>query len=98
MINLVLISHRTGAPQIFIESQASNALIQLTEEEHLAEWSVIPSRDGRWIYYVAGQSGYRVSPLDGQIECLLHFGDVEMREKGMVGAAMGTTALSSSGR
>ncbi|MBX9463016.1 MAG: oligogalacturonate lyase family protein [Aquamicrobium sp.] len=98
MSYLIFVSHRTGRPNIFVEDQQSHELVQLTEEENLAEWSVIPSRDGHWIYYIAGQAGYRVSPRDGQTECLVHFGEAEMREKGMVGAAMGTTALSASGR
>ena len=95
---LLLISHRTGLAQIFIERAAGDDLIQLTEEPDLAEWSVIPSRDGRWIYYVAGQTGKRVSPRDGTVETLVRFDSAEMREAGMVGAAMGTTALSASGR
>ncbi|WP_425074814.1 TolB family protein [Sagittula sp. S175] len=95
---LLLISHRTGKPQIYIEPVPGEALIQLTDEPDLAEWSVIPARDGRWVYYVAGQTGKRVSPRDGTIETLVHFGSQQMREAGMVGAAMGTTALSASGR
>lgn len=95
---LLLISHRTGRPQIFIEPAPGADLIQLTDEPALAEWSVIPSRDGNWIYFVAGQEGKRVSVRDGTVEVLAHFGSREMREAGMVGAAMGTTALSACGR
>lgn len=95
---LLLISHRTGSPQIFIEPAPGADLVQLTEEPALAEWSVIPSRDGDWIYFVAGQEGKRVSPRNGRVEVLAHFDSREMREAGMVGAAMGTTALSACGR
>ncbi|WP_370274486.1 TolB family protein [Pararhodobacter marinus] len=95
---LVLISHRTGSPQIWMELQDAGTLVQLTDEPDLAEWSVIPSRDGAWIYFVAGQTGKRVSRRTGDIETLVSFGAAEMREAGMVGAAMGTTALSASGR
>lgn len=98
MRHLVFLSHRAGRPQLFIERQESGELVQLTDVDDLAEWSVIPSRDGRWIYYIAGQAGYRVDPTNGESECLVRFGDAEMREQGMVGAAMGTTALSSCGR
>ena len=94
---LLLISHRTGTPQIYIERAPGDDLIQLTEEPALAEWSVIPSKDGRWIYFVAGQEGKRVSPRDGTVEVLVRFDSKEMREAGMVGAAMGTTALSACG-
>jgi oligogalacturonide lyase len=95
---LLLISHRTGVPQIYIEPEAGADLWQLTDEPALAEWSVIPAKDGRWIYYVAGQEGKRVSPLTGETQTLVHFGSPTMREAGMVGAAMGTTALSANGR
>jgi oligogalacturonide lyase len=95
---LVFLSHRTGTPQIYIEHQESGEIIQLTDDPSLAEWSVIPSRDGTWIYFVSGQSGKRVSTSDGRVEDLVAFGRAEMRESGMVGAAMGTTALSASGR
>lgn len=95
---LLMVSHRTGEPQVFIEPGAGEDLIQLTDEPTLAEWSIIPSKDGNWIYFVSGQEGKRVSPASGEVELLAHFGDAEMREKGMVGAAMGTTALSASGR
>lgn len=98
MRHLVLISHRTGTPQIFIEPEPGADLVQLTEEPALAEWSIIPSKDGRWIYYVAGQEGKRVSARDGSVETLAHFDSQQMREAGMVGAAMGTTALSACGR
>lgn len=95
---MLLISHRTGKPQIYIEREAGDDLLQLTDEPDLAEWSVIPAKDGRWIYYVAGQAGKRVSPRDGTVETLAQFESAEMREAGMVGAAMGTTALSANGR
>lgn len=95
---LLFLSHRTGSPQICIEDRDTGALVQLTDEADLAEWSVIASRDGAWIYYVAGHVGKRVSPVTGAVEELVDFGPAEMREAGMVGAAMGTTALSASGR
>lgn len=95
---LLLISHRTGKPQIYIEPEPGADLVQLTDEPALAEWSVIPSKDGGWIYFVSGQEGKRVSPRHGTVETLAYFGSAQMREAGMVGAAMGTTALSASGR
>jgi len=98
MQHLVIISHRTDTPQIFIEPEPGAELVQLTDEVALAEWSIIPSKDGRWIYFVSGQHGKRVSTRDGSLETLVHFKSREMREDGMVGAAMGTTALSGCGR
>ncbi len=95
---LVFLSHRTGKPQIYLELQNGGTLVQITDEPDLAEWSVIPSKDGAWVYYVAGQFGKRVATANGTVETLVGFGNTEMREAGMVGAAMGTTALSANGR
>lgn len=95
---MVFISHRTGKPQIYLELQDTCVLVQLTDETELAEWSVIPAADGTWIYFVSGQIGRRVSPKTGEVETLVSFGPAEMREVGMVGAAMGTTALAANGR
>ena len=64
----------------------------------LADWSIIPSADGRYVYFTAGTAGWRVNLDTFEEEQLADFGAVEMREKGMVGAAMGTTALSNNGR
>lgn len=91
---LFFVSHRTGSPQVFAEERATGELIQLTNHEGLAEWSVHPSHDGQWVYYTAGPEGWRVSTATCRSEQLTTFGSVAMREHGMVGAAMGTTALS----
>ena len=58
----------------------------------------IPSPDGRFVYFTAGTGAWRVDLDDFSETQLADFGAVEMREKGMVGAAMGTTALSADGR
>ena len=95
---LIFVSHRTGSPQIFYEDRAAGELVQVTDRPDLAEWSVYPSPDGRFVYFTAGTGAWRVD-LDSFAETqLADFGAVEMREKGMVGAAMGTTALSADGR
>ncbi len=98
MRRLVFISHRSGAPQIFFEDRSDGNLVQATDRPDLAEWSIHPSADGRHVYFVAGSGAWRID-LDTLVEQqLADFGDAEIREKGMVGAAMGTTALSASGR
>jgi oligogalacturonide lyase len=98
MRRLIFVSYRTGRPQIFYEDRASGDLVQATDRPDLADWSISPSADGRYVYFTAGTSGWRVD-LDSFVEeKLADFGAVEMRERGMVGAAMGTTALSASGR
>ena len=94
---LIFVSHRTGAPQIFFEERASGDLVQVIDRSDLAEWSISPSPDGRFVYFTAGTGAFRVSLDDFSETQLADFGAVEMREKGMIGAAMGTTALSSGG-
>lgn len=98
MRRLFFISWRTGLPQVFFEDRASGQLVQVTDKSNLAEWSLIPSSDGKYIYYTAGAGAYRADVETFREEQLADFGTAEMREKGMIGAAMGTTALSASGR
>jgi oligogalacturonide lyase len=98
MRRLIFVSHRSGRPQIFFEDRATGNLVQATDRDDLAEWSVYPSADGRYVYFTAGTAAWRVDLDRLEEEQLADFGAVEMREKGMVGAAMGTTALSASGR
>ncbi len=98
MKRLIFVSYRTGRPQIYFEDRVEGSLIQVTDRNDLADWSIIPSLDGRYIYYTAGTGAWRTDLDTLEEQQLAEFGDVEMREKGMVGAAMGTTALSASGR
>ena len=60
----------------------------------IAEWSFHPSHDGRFVFFVAGTRAVRLELETLREDVLADFGAVEMREKGMVGAAMGTTTLS----
>lgn len=91
---LVFVSHRTGSPQIFVEERATGELVQLTDQDNLAEYSVHPSHDGRYVYFTAGTGAWRVNTETYEEEQLVDFGAVALGEEGMVGAAMGTTALS----
>ena len=69
--------------------------MQVTDRADLAEWSIYPSPDGTFCLFhrrhrrVAGRPATTFRETQ-----LADFGAVEMRENGMVGAAMGTTALS----
>ena len=92
MRRLIFASHRTGAAQLFAE--VDERLVQLTDRPDLAEWSFHPSHDGRFVVFVAGTRAMRLDLDTLQEDVLADFGAVEMREKGMVGAAMGTTTLS----
>lgn len=95
---LVFTSERTGKPQIFVEERASGNLIQLTDRDDLADFSIYPSHDGRYVYFTAGTGGWRVNIETLAEECLIDLGQATLREKGMVAAAMGTTALSACDR
>ena len=94
MHHLVFVSHRTGSPQLFLELQESGTLLQLTDRDDLNEWSIHPSHDGQFVYFTAGSGAWRVHTESLKEEQLSDFGTDKIREKGMVGAAMGTTTLS----
>jgi len=94
MQHLVLVSHRTGRPEVYALAWDTGYLRQLTDQPGIAEWSVHPSHDGQYVYYTAESSAWRVRLADCVAERLADFGDIAMREPGMVGAAMGTTSLS----
>jgi oligogalacturonide lyase len=94
MRRLVFVSHRAGRPNLYAELRDTGQLLQLTERDDLAEWSAHPSHDGRHVYFTAGSGAWRVDAETLREEQLADFGSAELREKGMVGAAMGTTSLS----
>jgi len=94
MERLIFVSHRTGRPELFAELQDTGQLVQLTEREGIAEWSIHPAHGAPYVYFIAGTGAWRVNADSLQEEQLVDFGSAEMREKGMVGAAMGTTTLS----
>ena len=60
MRHLVFVSHRTGRAELFLELRDSGQLLQLTEHEGLAEFSIAPSHDGRYVYFTDGQGAWRV--------------------------------------
>ncbi len=91
---LTLVSHRSGSPQIYSRLESDGGLIQLTDRDDLNEWSVHPSHNGRYVYFTAGYGGWRVDTESLKEEQVLEFGTKDIRERGMVGAAMGTTTLS----
>ena len=97
MARLVFVSHRFGSPQVFAEIRETGELVQLTDRDDLAEWSVYPSHDGRFVYYTAGNAAYRVDTATYEEEELVTF-PVKAEIRGMVGAEMGTTALSACDR
>jgi oligogalacturonide lyase len=95
MWRLIFVSHRTRTPQIFAEDRASGAIIQLTDRPDLCEWSIYPSHDGRFVYFTTSSCGWRVDCDSLEETIVTDFAGraSAMRERGMVGAAMGTTPL-----
>lgn len=94
MRHRVLVGHRSGSPQLYLLPSDSHRLLQLTDRPDLNEWSIHPSKDGCHVYFTAGPGGWRVDTETFEEEQVLDFGSSDIREKGMVGAAMGTTTLS----
>lgn len=94
MRHLVFVSHRSGRPEIFVEQQQDGTLVQLTEHDGLAEWSVHPSHDGRYVYFTDAGGGWRVEVGTRREEQLFSFDDGRIGVDGHVGAAMGTTTVS----
>ena len=94
MERLYLVSHRTGRPELFAELRDGGELLQLTERDDLNEWSFHPSHDGNHVYFTAGAGAWRGNVSSLEEEQLADFGGGGILEKGMVGAAMGTTTLS----
>ena len=94
MKRLFFVSYRTGSAQIFAEDRETGELIQLTDRPDLSEWSVHPSWHGEAVFFTAGTSGWRLDLATLEERELVNFAATEMQDKGMVAAAMGTTALS----
>ncbi len=94
MHHLVFASYRTGRPELFMEVRESGQLVQLTEHDGLADWSMTPSHDGRYVYFTDRNGAWRVETESCREEQLASFETDNIREEGMVAAAMGTTALS----
>lgn len=91
---LFFVSHRTGHAQLFFEDQPGGSLVQITDRDDLNEWSCHPSHDGKYAYYTAGNTAWRVNLETMCEERVAVLGDAPIRQTGMVGASMGTTSLS----
>lgn len=94
---LFFVSHRLGAPQVFVEERASGRLVQVSDVPDLIEWSVHPSLDGRFVYFTSRTAGWRTELSTMHTEQIMDFGDFAVTTGGMVAGGMGTTALSSCG-
>jgi len=58
MTRLFFVSHRTGRPEIWCEIRVTDQLQQLTDQENIAEWSVHPSHDGRFVVFASDRAGF----------------------------------------
>lgn len=94
MERLIFVSHRTGKPQIFAEIRATGQLLQMTDREDLKEWSVHPAHKGDYIYFTAASGGWRIRTDTLEEEQLFAYPQGMSAKQGMVGGALGTTALS----
>ena len=89
MRHLVFVSHRSGRPEIFAELQEDGTLVQLTDHEGLAEWSVHPSHDGRHVYFTDAGGGWRVEVGSRREEQLFSFDDDRTSDRGPGGSRHG---------
>ncbi len=103
MTRLYFVSHRTGTPQIFAYCRQDDVMEQLTQSEELNEWSIHPSADGKFVYYVANGCAMRVCVETGEEQVLLTGADLSGIGGGKVNPGTnnitpGTTALSADDR
>src|SRR4051812_43832184 len=96
MRRLLFLSHRTRPPPIFAQGRATQTLVQLTDRPDLCEGSLHPSHDGRFVFFTAGCAGWRLDLTTLEETRVADFAGraSAMRDRGMVAAGMGTTALS----
>ena len=76
MKRLYFVSHRTGSPQVFAYNFGEDVIEQLSQVETLNEWSVHPSADGQYVYYVADGAAMRTYVETGEQEVLLSSKDL----------------------
>ena len=99
---LFFVSHRTGRPEVWAElrrvaachGRHAGCLLQLTDHPDLAEWSVHPSHDGRFVYFTDPHGAWRAEVQSQRTECLCDCGTTGSPASGMVGPAMGTSSVS----
>ncbi|MBQ7063400.1 MAG: PD40 domain-containing protein [Firmicutes bacterium] len=103
MKRLYFVSHRTGSPQVFAYNFGEDVIEQLSDVESLNEWSVHPSADGQFVYYVANGCAMRSFVETGESEVLLSGKDLAEIGGGKVNPGTspitpGTTAVSADDR
>ena len=76
MSRLFFVSHRTRAPNLFSTETETGKIRQLTDRDDLNEWSAVPSRDGKWLYFTARNQVLRlnIDSLDEEtVDCFQGF-------------------------
>ena len=71
MRHIAVISDRTGHNQLYLCRTSDYALIRISEVEEVDEWTIHPSRDGRYIYYHGDAKAIRTECSSGKSEVLL---------------------------
>lgn len=71
MRHIVIVSDRTGKNQLYLLQTADGTLIRISDVEEVDEWTVHPSRDGRYVYYHGDALGLRTDCATGQSEILI---------------------------
>ena len=101
MQHIAVVSDRTGHNQLYLCRTSDYALIRISDVEEVDEWTVHPSRDGRYIYYHGDAKAIRTECSTGKSEVLLTEEEAS-RLCGGVGRAVfptgRTTALSKDDR
>ncbi len=101
MQHIAVVSDRTGHNQLYLCRTSDYALIRISDVEEVDEWTVHPSRDGRYIYYHGDAKAIRTECSTGKSEVLLTEEEAS-RLCGGVGKAVfptgRTTALSKDDR
>lgn len=71
MSYIAVVSNRTGTNQLYLCRTQDHALIRISEVEEVDEWTVHPSHDGKYIYYLADGQAIRTECATGESEVLL---------------------------
>jgi len=91
---LHFVSHRTGAPNVFCEMGRGGTLLQMTDRDDLNEWSVVPSRDGSGVYFIAGGGVWAMDAETLAETCLRRIGD----HAGSITGGSASCSLSANGK
>lgn len=70
---IILVSYRSGEPNLFRIEEKSGEMLQLTDRNDLNTFSAAPSKDGKRVFFTAGDSVWSVDLRDYKEELLVQF-------------------------